>query len=171
MISESRPWRATDWAALVVVVAVAASLRCWYVSAAADGGKGAAALEVAGQTARPNLPVDVPKRGHKRPTELDNLVRNLEEEHWFGSLAPLADKEEKTAHVSPAYPWLMSLPARFDLPVDALMRWSQAGLGTVTAACYFFFARRAFHSLLAGFLAGLLCSIHPFWIVNTADLG
>jgi hypothetical protein len=40
----------------------------------------------------------------------------------------------------------------------------------LTAAFYFFFARRAFHSLLVGLLAGLLCAANPFWIVNTAEI-
>jgi len=40
----------------------------------------------------------------------------------------------------------------------------------LTAALYFLFARRAFNSLLVGSLAGLLAAVHPFWIVNTAEI-
>ena len=43
-------------------------------------------------------------------------------------------------------------------------------LGSLTAGCYFFFARRAFHNTIIATLAGLLCAFHPFWIVNTAEL-
>ena len=88
----------------------------------------------------------------------------------ISALPPLADKEEKTADVSPAYPWLISLVSRWDVSVDGAVRWAQAALGTLTVACYFCFARRAFQSLLVGFLAGLLAALHPFWIINTAEL-
>jgi hypothetical protein len=43
-------------------------------------------------------------------------------------------------------------------------------LGSLTVLCYFCFARRAFQSLTVGFLAGLLAALHPFWIINTAEL-
>src|SRR5207253_1312954 len=43
-------------------------------------------------------------------------------------------------------------------------------LGTFTVVCWFFFARRAFSSLLAGTSAGLLGALYPFWILNTAEL-
>jgi hypothetical protein len=169
-MSELRRWGLADLAALLIVLGIAAGIRSWYIAVAADAGMGTPALEVEGQPPRPDFPADTLRRGRKQPSELDNLVHNLEEERWFGSLAPLADKEEKTAHVSPAYPWLVSLMARWDIPVDGGVRWVQAGLGTLTAACYFFFARRAFANLLVGFLAGLLSAVHPFWIVNTAEL-
>src|SRR5262249_47406431 len=81
-----------------------------------------------------------------------------------------AEKEETTAHVAPGYPWLVSLLARWDVPLEASVRWGQAALGTLTAALYMVFARRVFHSLVAGFLAGLLGAVHPFWIINTAEL-
>src|SRR5437764_160529 len=40
----------------------------------------------------------------------------------------------------------------------------------LTAVCYFFFARRAFASALVGAIAGLFAALHPFWIINTAEL-
>ena len=51
-----------------------------------------------------------------------------------------------------------------------MVRWIQCGLGALTAGFYFLFARRAFRSLTAGLLVGLLCALHPFWVVNTAAL-
>jgi 4-amino-4-deoxy-L-arabinose transferase-like glycosyltransferase len=73
----------------------------------------------------------------------------------------------------PGYPWLLSLIERAPVDpsvIDPGIRWLQAALGTLTAAFYFFFARRAFHSLLVGLLAGLLCAANPFGIVNTAEI-
>src|SRR5262245_9926129 len=36
-------------------------------------------------------------------TDHDQLVKNVADSNWFGSLAPLADQEEATAHISPGY--------------------------------------------------------------------
>src|SRR5262249_50309832 len=58
------------------------------------------------------------------------------------------------------------LPSEPELTV----RWAQAGLGALTAALYFLFARRAFRSTLVGALAGLLCACHPFWVANCAEI-
>jgi hypothetical protein len=170
-MNESRPWGLPDLAALVLVIAVAAGARCWYVAVATDGGAGSPLLEVQGQPPRPEFPPDTERRGQKQPADLDALVHNLQEGLGFVSLAPLSEKEETTAHVAPAYPWLLSLLARWDAPLEATVRWAQAGLGALTAALYLAFARRAFGSLLVGFLAGLLGAVHPFWIINTAELG
>ncbi len=103
-------------------------------------------------------------------TELDELIEALQDQRGFEAKAPLADKTEPTAHVAPAYPWLVSLVGRLEMPRRAALRWGQAVLGTLTALCYFCFARRAFQSLTVGFLAGLFLAIHPFWIINTAEL-
>jgi hypothetical protein len=169
-MSDGRRWGMADLAALLLVLVVAGALRAWYVASCADGGEGTPALEVQGQPPRRDFAPDVKLRGREQPGELDDLVHNLQENRRFASLAPLADKEEKTAHVSPAYPWLVGLAARWELSVDATVRWAQAILGTLTAACYFFFARRAYQSLTVGFLAGLLAAVHPFWIINAAEL-
>ena len=53
---------------------------------------------------------------------------------------------------------------------ELIVRWSQCGFGALTAGFYFLFARRAFRSLTAGLLTGLLCALYPFWVVNTAAL-
>src|SRR5262249_7024509 len=66
--------------------------------------------------------------------------------------------------------WLVAMLTRWvDEPVG-ILRLIQCGLGTLTTAFYFFFARRAFHSRLVTWLAALLCALNPFWIVNTAEL-
>jgi hypothetical protein len=112
-------------------------------------------------------------RGHEPPSELDALIYHLAEQRSFESLAPLAGSEEKTAHVAPGYPWLVSWLERspVDLnPVDRTVRWIQCGLGSLTALFYYWFARRAFAHRLPAFLTGLFCALHPFWIVNTAEI-
>ena len=111
-------------------------------------------------------------RGRKGPSELDALVDNLTEHHWFGSLAPFTATEEQTAHVSPGYPWLLAWVSRLTGPagLDYAMRWTQCGLGTLTAGLYFLFARRAFRHRAVATLAGLLCALHPFWVIDTPTL-
>ena len=109
--------------------------------------------------------------GRLPPTQLESLVGNLIEKQSYRCLPPLTDQEETTAHVAPGYPMLLSVFTYWDRDsADARMRWLQCVLGTLTAGCYFFFARRAFHSTLIATLAGLLCAFHPFWIVNTAEI-
>ena len=53
---------------------------------------------------------------------------------------------------------------------DPIVRWIQCGLGGLTAGLYYLFARRAFRSLGVGVVAGMLCALHPFWVVDTAAL-
>src|SRR5262249_48995408 len=48
--------------------------------------------------------------------------------------------------------------------------WGQCGLGALTAGFYFFFARRAFRSILIGSLAGLFVALHPFYVINAAEI-
>lgn len=106
-------------------------------------------------------------------TERDVLVEHLKQNRSFAATAPLAERPEPTAHVAPGYPWLLSLLEGALSDRDAarqIARWIQCGLGGLTAGIYFLFARRAFHSLLAGTLAGLLTAGHPFWIVNVAEI-
>jgi hypothetical protein len=105
--------------------------------------------------------------------ERDSLVRNLQEGNGFMGRAPLAAAEEKTAHVSIAYPWLLSLVNLKSDDPEAnfrIVRWVQAGLGALTAGIYFLFARRAFRSRLVATLAGAFCAVYPFWVFNTAEI-
>ncbi len=163
-------FRMLDGLLLLIVLTVGGGARAWYVGSCA--GNGPAPLEVQG----PYPLLDYPA-GPK--SETTALVENMAESRWFGSRAPLADKEEKTAHRAPGYHWLAAVligwldngrPPVADAAGSQAIRWAQVVLGTLTGACYFFFARRAFRSLLVGFLAGLLAALHPFWVLNTAEL-
>lgn len=171
-MSDLRRFGFTDLVLLLAVLAMAAGARGWYLLQCADGGNRTGPFQV--QDAQPvlvGLPAGTTLRGQSPPTELDALVHNLKEHSWYGSLAPFAAAEEQTAHVAPGYPWLLALAERARLdPVDRGVRWAQCGLGTLTAALYFLFARGAFQSRLAATLAGLLCAVHPFWVVNTAEM-
>src|SRR6266545_890628 len=161
-----------DWLLLLLVLGAAAGARVGYLLICA-----------ASITADPPLAVQDPPpaarvilKGEASPQpydELRDLIKNLKEDRWGGSLAPLADVEERTAHTSPGYPWLLGMLARvFDAPdkFRGAVRWSQIGLGVLTAGLYFFFARRATRSVLVGTLAGLLCALHPFWVINTLEI-
>jgi len=160
---EIHRWSLLDTVLLFLVIAVATGARLGYLWDAVDGGAKAPALTVQGSAE----PADNDRR---QANELETLVRNLEENRSFSCHAPLADKEERTAHVAPLYPWLISLVSRWDIDVNMAVRWGQAVLGIFTVACYFLFARRAFDNLFVGLLAGLLTALHPFWIINIAEI-
>jgi hypothetical protein len=173
-MSELRRFDGGDLILFLVVLAVAAGARIWYLMACADNAHNSGPLQV--QDASPllaELPAGTELHGRDKPTEQDALIHNLKEHHWFGSLAPLASAEEKTAHVSPGYPWLLAWleQAPLDLsPMDRTVRWIQCGLGALTAGLYFLFAFQAFGSRLAATLSGLFCALHPYWIINTAEI-
>src|SRR5205085_4795630 len=137
---------------------LAAGTRVGYVT---NAGMADAAFAVQGQGPPRSLPGE---NGPTARTELDELIHSLREERRFACRAPLSDQVETTAHVAPGYPWLVSLVTRVQDDPAPLVRWIQCGLGALTALCYFFFARRAFGSTLAGTIAGLLAAFYPFWI-------
>lgn len=172
-MADIRRFTLVDWLLLAGVLAAAAGTRAAYLGVCADGGHNSGPLRV--QEPSPTLaglPPGTTMRGRDHPTELDALVHNLTEYRWFGSLAPFAPAEEQTAHVSPGYPWLLAWLTRLTGPagLDHAVRWSQCGLGTLTAGLYFLFARRAFRHRGVATLAGLLCAVHPFWIIDTAAM-
>jgi hypothetical protein len=171
-MSDVRRFSVVDLVLLLVVLLGAAAVRCGYLWSYADQAATAGPLQVQGPgPVLTELPASTALRGRAPPTEFDALVHNLKEYRWFGSLAPFAAAEEKTAHVAPGYPWLLSVLALSQAEaIDRTVRWLQAGLGSATAALYFLFARRAFQSRVVGALAGLLCAVHPFWVVNTAEI-
>jgi 4-amino-4-deoxy-L-arabinose transferase-like glycosyltransferase len=138
--------------AFLLVLTCAAFVRIGYLTVCTDQGRLAPALLVQG-----NPPAD-------------KVTINFVEHHWFGGIAPLADEEERTAHVSPGLAFVTFAIAHYFDPVDQVLRWLQCALGILTVGCFFFFARRAFHNTLIATLAGLLIAFHPFWIVNTAEL-
>jgi hypothetical protein len=172
-MTENGRLRLPELILLLIVLAVAGGARAWYLSACAEDGNVPGPLEVQGQPPSPHYDAKTRLRGREHPTQLDALVENLTEYRWFGSLAPLAQSEERTAHVAPGYPWLVAVTAHwFDDAdtTDRAVRWGQCLLGALTAGFYFLFARRAFGNLLVAAIAGFLCALQPFWIINTAEV-
>jgi 4-amino-4-deoxy-L-arabinose transferase-like glycosyltransferase len=163
-MAELRRFGAADLGLLLLVVAVAAGARAGYLLTCADGGNSPGPLLV--EDPGPSWP------GAAERGELEELARNVRDRNYFGGHAPLAEREEETAHAAPGYPWLLGLLGKVVDPttVDRTVRWTQCGLGALTAGLYFLFARRAFRSLLVGTLAGLFCALHPFWVIDTAAL-
>jgi hypothetical protein len=172
-MAELRRFGLADLVLLLVILAAAAGARAWYLSAFADGGRSEGPLQVQGPYPAVDVPAGTEIHGRTSPTELDSLIQNVREHDLFGSLAPFAAREERTAHTAPGYPWLLawleSLPF-VPGPAERTVRWLQAALGALTAGFYFLFARRAFHSIVVATLAGLFCALHPFWVVNSAEL-
>jgi 4-amino-4-deoxy-L-arabinose transferase-like glycosyltransferase len=165
-------FRFPDLALLLVVLAAAGGARAWYLMTCTNNGQDAPPFQVQDSPPQVDHKPGTQLRGKTNPNELDALAHNIQEYRWFGSLAPLAyeDKEEKTAHVAPGYPWLLGIAGSYLSEPDRIIRWGQCILGAVTAGCYFFFARRAFRNNLVPFLAGLFCALHPFWIINTGEI-
>src|SRR5438874_1138019 len=92
--------------ACALVLGLAAGLRLGYLAVCCEGGASTPRFAVQGGAPPLEYGADVELRGHKSPGTFDALVHNVREHRWFGSLAPLADGEEKTAHVAPGYYWL-----------------------------------------------------------------
>lgn len=165
-------FRPADLLLLLLVVALAGGARAGYLATCCEGGQSGGPLRV--QSAWPEAPGQHADdaRGAPRPSVLDRLIDGVQKHHGFVAQPPFAGEEEATAHVSPGYPYLVGLLGRFT-PGDNLdfaVRWLQAGLGALTAGLYYLFARRAFRSAAVGTLAGVLAALHPFWIVNVAQI-
>jgi 4-amino-4-deoxy-L-arabinose transferase-like glycosyltransferase len=139
------------------VLALAGGVRAGYLMWAADSGRNAGPLVV---------------QDAASDADLQQLINSVKDNNTFISTAPLADGPEKTAHASPGYPYLVGMTARIIAAdrLDSAVRWGQCFLGALTAGLYYLFARRAFRSLAVGTLAGALCALHPFWVVNTAAI-
>jgi 4-amino-4-deoxy-L-arabinose transferase-like glycosyltransferase len=153
-----------DFLLLALVLLTAGGVRAYYLIACADSGRSAGPLLVQDR--------QEPAPGESE-SELDHLTHNIQAASDFKSTAPLSPGEEETAHASPGYPWLLGLLGKVMADPDQLrmtVRWAQCGLGALTAALYFLFARRAFRNTAVGLLAGLLCALHPFWVVDTAAI-
>jgi hypothetical protein len=152
----------------VIVLLVAGGLRVGYVVTYCDADQPAPV-----QVQDADSSITLVRPSGQAATDLDGLVDNLRHSNWYGNRAPLADREEETARVSPGYPWLVAtLAGWLDDPATATqgIRLGQCALGALTAVFYFLFTRLAFGSSFVGFLAGLLTAINPFWIVNVAEL-
>ena len=154
-MADLRRFGPMDFLFLLLVLALAGGARAAYLMRYADNGRAAGPLAVQ----------------DPRPDEITSLTDNVKAGHGFASLAPFASAEEATAHTSPGYPYLVGL---FGGAVgdnrDFYLRWMQVGLGALTAAFYYLFARRAFRSLLVGVVAGLATALNPFWIINVAEI-
>jgi hypothetical protein len=146
-----------DFVLFLCILILAGGVRAGYLMWAADNGRNAGPLVVQDSPADADLP---------------QLIKSVKDNNSFVSAAPLADAPEETAHVSPGYPYLVGMTARFVAPgqLDSTVRWGQCVLGALTAGLYYLFARRAFRSLAVGVLAGTLCALHPFWVVDTAAI-
>ena len=146
-----------DFMLLVYVLAIAGGVRAGYLALAADNGRNPGPFVVQDPAAN---------------ADLATLSASVKDNNTFVSAAPLSDGPEETAHVSPGYPWLLGMASRY-IPTDrfdSAVRWIQCALGALTAGLYYLFARRAFRSLWVGVLAGMLCAVHPFWVVSTAAI-
>ncbi len=151
---EPPPVRLGDLLGLLLILAAAAGVRAWYLGDATDWGNTNGPLRVQAD----------------RQKELGELVESIRDQGGFVSQAPLADHKEPTAHTAPGYPWVLYGAELVPGDRDRTLRWAQLVLGTLTAGCYFFFARRAFDSRVVGMLAGLLCALNPFWVVATSEI-
>jgi 4-amino-4-deoxy-L-arabinose transferase-like glycosyltransferase len=177
-MTEMPRFKLLDLLLACVVLFTAAGVRVAYVWFAADQGHASGPLQV--QDPRPTLkglPEGAVTVTGSQPNELDALAYQLKEKQAFRAQAPFANDVEPTAHTTPGYPGLLCLVEmlgeKANLDRDAMaasVRWFQCALGGLTALLYFFFARRAFRSVLVGFLAGILCALYPFWIINTAEM-
>src|SRR5262249_17420612 len=150
-MAEIRRFHLVDLILLLIVLVAAGGARGWYLSTYADGGNKDGPFQVQG-----------------RQEDVQELVDSLKNHRGFRGKAPLAAAEEDTAHVAPGYPFFVAALDR--LRIGVAVRWVQWALGTMTAGLYFLFARRAFRRRRIGLLTGLLCALHPFWIVNTAEI-
>jgi 4-amino-4-deoxy-L-arabinose transferase-like glycosyltransferase len=146
-----------DFVLLVVVVLVAAAARGWYLYQECDLGREAGPVAVQ----------DEPDPSFRL------LVENLSQSGAFRTRPPLGSDIKDSAYTAPGYPFLVAQFHRAPLilaTVEQEVSWLQVLLGTLTAGLYFLFARRAFQHLLVAVLAGLLCAVYPFWIINTAEV-
>ncbi len=170
-MTPSRSYHLADWLLLLLVLGVAGGARAWYLCEFADCGKAAEAAVRHVQDSSPEV--------SEGQTATDLLVNNLKGQgiQGFRTQAPLRPEPELTAHVSPGYPIFRGslegvVEAYFAQQAHPLaaVRWTQVVLGALAAGCYFALARRAFDSTLVATLAGLFCALHPFWVMNVAEL-
>lgn len=163
-MTETRRFGLIDFLLFLAILIAAAGARTWYLTRCANSATDDGPLQVQDDWGE----------------ERDALVASLKDNKGFVGPAPLAPRDpstrgprqELTAHAAPLYPWLLSLLARTSPDMDAAYRtarWAQCGLGALTVGLYFLFARRAFRSLFAATLTGLLAAVYPFWIINTAE--
>src|SRR5262249_47010978 len=121
-----------DLLSLLLVLAVAAGLRTGYLVRCCDRAASAGPLRVL--DARPPLPPSEDDPDGTPRDELQSLIENVRDKGRFAVRAPLAQEEERTAHVAPAFPWLTGHLGKV-VPQTRLgewVRWIHVGLGTLT---------------------------------------
>src|SRR5271163_1766581 len=106
-MTDPRRFRLADLIPLLPILAIAAGARFGYLTNYAANGTSDGPLLVQDASAKLSLPPEVAMRGQSPPNEQDTLIDNVSKDRWFGSLAPFANAEERTAHASPGYPWLV----------------------------------------------------------------
>ncbi len=151
---EPARYSSLSWLGPIVVFAAALGLRGWYLVELTDQGRAAAPLRVQDE----------------RSPAIDDQLEQFREHHDFFGRAPWSTTAERTAFASPGYPFFVFAVSQFPIETGPAVRWTQCLLGALTALCWCVLAGRLFGSPLVGFLAGLFCAVHPFWIVNTAEI-
>src|SRR5262245_23698824 len=117
-MTDPRRFRLADLIPFVVILATAAGLRAGYLLNYTDESHPDGRWLVQDVPQELALAGGTEMRGRsEKINERDALVHNMKEYRWFGSLAPFAAREERTAHVSPGYPWLLGELERL-LPAD-----------------------------------------------------
>jgi hypothetical protein len=142
-----------DWLWPIIVLLVAFGARSWYLAESADFGKNTGPVHV--QEVREGL---------------GDELRLLQEEKDFYSQAPWAAAPERTAHTAPGYLFFVFVLNQLPTDLNQTVAWTQAVLGSLAAMFYCLLARSVFRGQAVAALAGLFCALHPFWIVNVAEL-
>lgn len=157
------PLRLREWFCIAVVFLLALALRAGYILEATDWGEGSTAWHVQG-------PGRVRYDEGTMETEEAELIRNIRDHGWFGSRAPYTDEAESTAAISPGFPWFVAQLGRGNWSLSRALLGSNSIFGALTCVFYLLILRRATRSLAVGVVAGFLTSIHPYWLVNAAEL-
>ena len=146
-----------DYLWLLILLVASLGARAWYIHFWTDGGAADGPVAVQGPLAA---------------AEVKSLLVHLTGEHLFTSRAPLTTADERTAHLSPGYPWLLTWLERAtgSGTLDKNVRWLQCLLGALTPLLYYLIARRAFGSAFVAAFAGLFCALNPFWVINAAEI-
>jgi 4-amino-4-deoxy-L-arabinose transferase-like glycosyltransferase len=154
-MADTRRFTWAEGLLFLVILIAAAGVRAGYLISCADYARN-----------------DGPLRVEMPMSDLDMLVRSLKSDWRFAVQIPSHEDKQDTAWTAPGYYYTMAAVGHLvDDPVlPSTMRWFQCGLGTLTAGLYFLFARRAFRSSLVAVFSGVLCAVHPFWILDTATL-
>lgn len=169
-MTEENRFRWTDLFWFLIIVALAAGSRIWYLQNCLDVASTSTPLPFIAQS-ESKLSVTSDELDREESSVQETLATNILLDQTFYSIAPLANQPEDTAHVSPGYPAFIAVVRMIDdANYVALLRWLQCGLGALTAGFYFLFARRAFQNVVVALLAGLFCAFHPLYVVNTAQV-